>query len=63
MANETGDMKLLGSFRKFIDRVKSDPNYQPSNPALTVLAMEARHAAGLAAVQQLAPDLRFPPKK
>jgi len=25
MANETGDMKLLGNFRKFIDRVKNEP--------------------------------------
>src|SRR6185436_6219037 len=57
MANETGDMKLLGNFRKLIDRVKNEPNYQPSNPALTAPAMEAQHAGGLAAVQELATHL------
>ena len=40
MANETGDMKLLGNFRKLIDRVKSDSKYQPTNQVLTVAAME-----------------------
>jgi hypothetical protein len=57
MANETGDMKLLGNFRKLIDRVKNDPDYQPSNPALTVTAMDAQYAGGLAAVQELATHL------
>ena len=53
MANETGDMKLLGNFRRFIDRVKDDPKYKPSNTALTGAAMDAQYAAGLAAVQEL----------
>jgi hypothetical protein len=57
MANETGDMKLLGSFRKLIDRVKNDPKYQPSNPALMPAAMDAQHAAGLQAVQELTTHL------
>ena len=57
MANETGDMKLLGSFRRLIDRVKNDANYKPSNPALTAAAMEAQHAAGLQAVQELTTHL------
>jgi len=50
IANETGDVKLLGSFRRFIDRVKNDPNYKPSNPALAVTAMEAQYAAGASGV-------------
>jgi len=53
MANETGDMKLLGNFRKLIDRVKNEPDYQPSNAALTPAAMEAQYAAGVAIVQEL----------
>jgi len=53
MANETGDMKLLGNFRKLIDRVKNEPDYKPSNAALTAAAMDAQHAAGLAIVQEL----------
>jgi hypothetical protein len=57
MANETGDMKLLGNFRKLIDRVKNDPDYQPSNPALTAPAMETQYTGGLAAVQELATHL------
>ena len=54
MANETGDMKLLGSFRKLIDRVKNEADYKPSNPALMVAAMDAQYAAGFAVVQELA---------
>lgn len=53
MANETGDMKLLGNFRKLIDRVKNEPDYKPGNSALTVAAMDAQYAAGTAAVQEL----------
>jgi len=57
MANETGDMKLLGNFSKLIDRVKNEPDYKPANPALTPAAMEAQHAAGIAVVQELATHL------
>ena len=53
MANETGDMKLLGNFRKLIDRVKNEPDYKPSNAALTAAAMEPQYAAGVAIVQEL----------
>src|SRR5580765_5548876 len=53
MANETGDMKLLGNFRKLIDRVKNEPDYKPSNAALTTAAMEPHYAAGVAVVQEL----------
>jgi hypothetical protein len=49
MANETGDMKLLGNFRKLIDRVKNEPDYKPSNAALTAAAMEAQYASGVSA--------------
>jgi hypothetical protein len=50
-------MKLLGSFRKLIERVKNDSNYKPSNQALTAAAMDAQYAAGMAAVQELTTHL------
>ena len=31
MATESGDKKLLGNFRKLIDEVSADPNYNPAN--------------------------------
>ena len=30
MTSESGDQKLLGNFRKLIDFVSADPNYNPS---------------------------------
>lgn len=54
MANEAGDMKLLGNFRKLIDLVKTDPNYKPSNDALKPAALDAQYIAALAAVQDVA---------
>jgi|SRR5215831_15956842 len=57
MANETGDMKLLGNFRKLIDRLKNEEDYQPANPALEVAAMDTQYAAALSAVQELATHL------
>src|SRR5438132_213167 len=54
MANEAGDMKLLGNFRKLIDLVSGDANYKPSNNTLKVSALEAQYAAALAAVQDVA---------
>jgi hypothetical protein len=50
---ESTDAKFLGNFRKEIDVFKADPNYNPSNPALAVAALEAQYAAGLAAVEDI----------
>ena len=47
------EMQLLGAWLKDIGRIKNEPDYKPSNAALTAAAMEAQHAAGLAIVQEL----------
>lgn len=54
MTTEAGDMKVIGNFRKLIDWVSADPNYKPSNAALTVIALEAQYAASLAAIEAVA---------
>lgn len=41
MPTEAGDMKLLGNFRKLIEFVSADPNYNPSNAAIKKAALEA----------------------
>lgn len=48
MANETGDMKILGNFRRLIDLVTPSSPYTPTNLALTIANMEALLAATLA---------------
>lgn len=57
MANEAGDMKLMGSFRRLIDEVSADPTYNPSNALLAPPALETLHAAGLASVGGVANKL------
>ena len=54
MANETGDMKILGNFRRMIDLIVPDTLYQPSNGAIAVENLEARLAAAIAAVEDIA---------
>lgn len=54
MPTETGDMKLLGNFRKFIDLVSADANYQPANPALQTASLQTQYTAALAAVEGIA---------
>lgn len=54
MPNETGDMKVLGNFRRLIDQVSADSSYTPSNPSLTRAKLEAQYAAALAAVENIA---------
>jgi hypothetical protein len=39
MATESGDKKLLGNFRKLIDEVSADPNYNPANTKLKKTAL------------------------
>src|SRR3989442_14698251 len=46
MATESGDKKLLGNFRKLIDEVSADPNYNPANSKLKKSALEAQYDAG-----------------
>lgn len=53
MANESGDMKLLGNFSKLIDFVSLDPNYNPANPFLKVPALTAQKDAGNTAITAL----------
>jgi hypothetical protein len=53
MANEGGDMKLLGNYRKLIDQLTGAPAYAPPNSNLTIAAMEARYAGAMAAVENV----------
>lgn len=46
MPTESGDMKLLGNFRKLIDQVSADANYNPANAALKVAALETLNTKG-----------------
>lgn len=53
MANEGGDMKLLGNYRKLIDLLTGAPAYAPPNSNLTITALEARYTAAMAAVENV----------
>ena len=46
MPTESGDKKLLGNFRKLIDEVSADPDYNPANTKLKKSALEAQYTAG-----------------
>jgi len=61
MANESGDMKVLGNFRKLVDLLAAEPAYAPPNPKLQVAAMNTQHTAGLAAAQDV-PNQQAPNK-
>src|ERR1044072_1060762 len=54
MANESGDKKLIGNFRKLIDECAADPAYNPANDDLKIPALEAQYTAGDAAVSAMA---------
>lgn len=54
MANETGDMKIIGYFRRLIDLVETDSLYEPSNAALSVANLETKLTAAIAAVERIA---------
>ncbi len=54
MANESGDKKLMGNFRKLIDECAADPAYNPANDDLKIPALEAQYTAGDAAVSGMA---------
>jgi len=53
MSTESGDKKLLGNFRKLIDEVSADPNYNPANPKLTKTALETQYTIGEAAADDV----------
>lgn len=53
MANESGDMKLLGNFSKLIEAVSLNPDYNPANPALKVPALNTQKTAAQAAVDAI----------
>src|SRR5205085_11889361 len=53
MANESGDMKLLDSFRQFIDLLAAEPAYNPPNPKIKTTTMNAQYTAGLASAQDV----------
>src|SRR5258708_8855124 len=53
MPTESGDMKLLGNFRKLIDHVSGETTYKPSNNDLKATALEAQYTAAQAATQDV----------
>jgi len=53
MSNESGDKKLLGNFRKLVDFVSADPNFNPNNTKLKVVQLEPQYTAGQAAAEAL----------
>jgi hypothetical protein len=54
MANEAGDLKLLGNYGKLIDLVSADANYYPANSEITKAALAAHYTLALAAVDDVA---------
>jgi porphobilinogen deaminase len=53
MTNESGDLKLLGNFRKLIDLVSADTAYKPTNATLKPSALDGQHTAALASAQDV----------
>lgn len=53
MANESGDMKLLGNFSKLIELVSTNPDYNPANTNLKLPALNAQKTAAQAAVSNI----------
>jgi hypothetical protein len=61
MANETGDMKILGNFRRLIDIAIADVLYKPSNVVLSAASFEAKLATAIAAVNDI--SVKIAPNK
>lgn len=59
--SETTDEKLMGNFRKLIDRCAAHSNYLPPNPLHLIPALEAQYAAALASVEDI--DVKLAPNK
>lgn len=53
MANETGDMKITGNFRRLIDLVIPDVLYNPPNLVLEIAKLEQKLAAGIAGIEDI----------
>ena len=53
MANEAGDMKLLGNFSKLIELISINPDYNPANAAIKVPALNTQKTAALAAIADI----------
>lgn len=53
MPSEAGDMKLLGNYRKLIDLVSADPNYNPSNANITKTALETNYTTSVAVAEDV----------
>ncbi len=53
MPTESGDMKLLGNFRKLIDHVSGETTYKPSNDILKPAGLEAQYTAAQAATRDV----------
>jgi len=54
MTTESGDNKIIGNFRKLIDEVSAEPDYNPANDKLKIPALEAQYTGGDAVVRSLA---------
>ena len=50
---ETGDMKILGNFRRMIDLIKADALYNPSNALLVIGKLEQKLAASIISVDDI----------
>ena len=57
MPTEAGDTKLIGNFRRLIDQLAGEPNYNPANPALAVTALEIQYDAARAAIEAVSTKL------
>jgi hypothetical protein len=53
MPTESGDLKLLGNYRKLIDLVSADANYNPANAAIDKAALAAHYTASQATVDDV----------
>lgn len=53
MTNESGDKKLLSNFRRLIDLVSIDPNFNPGNTKLAKAQLEIQYTAADAAADGL----------
>lgn len=53
MPTESGDNKLLGNFRKLIEAVSAEPNYNPANPAITKARLQSLTTDAEAAVAEV----------
>ena len=53
MANEAGDMKLLGNFSRLIELVSVNSDYNPANLSLKIPALNTQKTAGSTAVSDV----------